>query len=723
MHMKKGKQLKLLLFTFVLAGLFWNTTIICVDRHNDSEASHLTEDALRMDSQTTLAATQEVEITTTVWENVFDYPENAFCFDVVRCSDNGFCAAGYVYNPSYADFVLIRTDSNGQQLWNHTYVAPDDIEYTHSLIECSDGGFAIAGTYMNMSPTGINLGWLLKTNSTGHHEWNKTYDDTKYFLDIIEDSDGGFLLAGQGRYVGGADTYVVVVKVDSNGNEIWKEHCGGPEINWARSIIELSSSDIIVIGSVETGDQTDAQVMKLASDGTFIWQRLFGTEEEEAAYAAIECDDGGFLLTGGALRDSDVQLWCCKINMAGDHEWSKTYPSYHAGRDIEFVGSKRYAVATNKILYIDGEGNPLWKSVIGMGYGEAIVRCENSEIVAAGRISGNDIKLARIPWLDWNQTPVDPVNEYLTPFVLSLNATCSTGIISWSVNDTSNFQVNSVGIVSNITTLDVGNYAIEVTVNDTLDNQLKQTFTLTVEDTTDPTWSDAIEDQVLEAGTSFNYDVNAEDGSSIDEWRINSTTYFEIDDIGVISNQMALGVGDYGIEVRASDPYGNELVGVFTVFVTDTTSPVWVLSSTGSVIQYGETIEIDLVATDFSGISSWSCNDTSHFAIQETFYDSSSHCRITDIITLDVGQYGLSVTVYDSYGNPLSLTFTITVQESTATTTTTTTTATSIPTTTTTTPPTTPAAPADYQPMILIAAASGWGVALVAIILVVRRKT
>ncbi|MCK4568119.1 MAG: hypothetical protein KAU48_12510, partial [Candidatus Thorarchaeota archaeon] len=465
--MRKRKHLQLLLLIIILAGLLWNDAIFKFNKHYDNEVSRQTEteDLVTqiMDSQATLAATQEADILTTVWENFFDWSGDDFAWDVVRCNDNGFCVAGHVENPTWADAVLIRTDSTGQHLWNYTY-GWSDPEYMQALVECSDGGFAVVGQKMNLS--GPNYGWLLKTNSTGHQEWNRTYSETLLFIDIIEVSSGGFLMTGWGRAPGQIDLEVSIVRVDIDGNEIWKEHYGGSGTDEAWSVIELSTGGFLVAGSVETPTsmQYDALLMKIDNDGTLVWHRTYGSEEQEQCTSVIECEDGGFLLTGGAMRDSNYRLWITKTDMYGNQMWSRIYSGYQVGYDIEYVGSNRYAVAARKrIVYIDLEGNLLWESTIGMSVGMAIVSCENKEIVATGWSSGFDIRLARIPWLDWNETATDQVNEYHTPFELDLNATCSTGIASWSVNDTSNFQVDSLGIVSNITTLDVGNYAIEVT--------------------------------------------------------------------------------------------------------------------------------------------------------------------------------------------------------------------------------------------------------------------
>jgi hypothetical protein len=68
-----------------------------------------------------------------------------------------------------------------------------------------------------------------------------------------------------------------------------------------------------------------------------------------------------------------------------------------------------------------------------------------------------------------------------------------------------------------------------------------------------------------------------------------------------------------------------------------------------------------LQASDPSGIGQWQVNDTAHFAI-------SSGGLLTNATTLASGRYGVTVTVFDIYNNPLSVSFTVTVQAQTTTT-------------------------------------------------------
>ena len=109
-----------------------------------------------------------------------------------------------------------------------------------------------------------------------------------------------------------------------------------------------------------------------------------------------------------------------------------------------------------------------------------------------GRVAVNDtdgvLSLFSSPWsmtIDttghtWDQTPTNKVLEFLSPFRYDLNASASTGISKWWINDTAHFTIDSSGIITNTTPLAVGVYGLQVQVNDTYNNVLSGEFSVTV---------------------------------------------------------------------------------------------------------------------------------------------------------------------------------------------------------------------------------------------------
>jgi len=258
----------------------------------------------------------------------------------------------------------------------------------------------------------------------------------------------------------------------------------------------------------------------------------------------------------------------------------------------------------------------------------------------------------------WVQVPSDKIIEFGDGLNYDLNATDLSGIDEWRLNDTTYFDIDGNGVITNITSINVGIYWLEVNVNDTFGNILTETFKIAIEDTIAPTWDEMPTDQLFEFGEAFNYDLNASDASGIDHWWLNDTTYFDIDGNGVITNKSLVPIGEYWLEVYINDTYSNTLMDNFKIAVQDTTSPSWVLFPSDKIMELGDTFYYDLNATDLSGIGSWELNDTTNFAID-------GDGIITNKSLVPTGVYWLEVIVEDIYSNTLIGSFKITIEDTT----------------------------------------------------------
>jgi hypothetical protein len=294
------------------------------------------------------------------------------------------------------------------------------------------------------------------------------------------------------------------------------------------------------------------------------------------------------------------------------------------------------------------------------------------------------------------------------------------GISSWSLNHTTYFTIDSMGHLTSIGMVPVGVYHIEVQVRDLSSNMISAVFTVTVVDTTTPTWVESPQNLVIEYGDDFVCDLNATDLSEI-EWRVDDTDRFSVDWSGRVRTQELLAPGVYGLRIYVSDIYENTLMASILIEIVDTTPPEWSITIVDQSIEYGEPFEYQLSAFDLSGIDQWSLNNTESF-------DINYLGLITSIGILEPGVYGLTVTASDLYGNEVSAEFSVHVTEVTMTTTTTTTTTstttTTTATTTTTTTTTTTLTVPPLNPMFtLIIGFSIGGIAVVIVtILALRRK-
>lgn len=252
----------------------------------------------------------------------------------------------------------------------------------------------------------------------------------------------------------------------------------------------------------------------------------------------------------------------------------------------------------------------------------------------------------------WITAPEDDTIESGTSFSQDLEAT-DLQPVQYSVDDRTNFTVNANGLLENNTILQVGQYTLHVNVSDGTNDNITS-ITITVQDTTAPTWVQDPQNSTIEFGDPFTYYLNASDLSDITYCR-NDTTSFAIDpNTGELSNS-SLPIGIYWLEVWAEDPYGNNCTAVIKVNISDTTAPQWNINIEDQTLEYGESLSYDIDASDLSGIDSYWDNG-SYFAFDEGG-------TLTNITALESGIYWVEVGVNDTLGNFATETLKITVSE------------------------------------------------------------
>ena len=141
-------------------------------------------------------------------------------YSIKQTSDVGYILAGYTdsYGAGGRDVLLMKLTSAGAISWSKTYGGSGD-DYGLNVKITSDGGFAIAGrTASNGDADGDYF--LVKTSSTGTHEWSKAYGGANVDQagNMIQTADGGYLLTGYTTSFGAGIRDAYLVKTDANGN-------------------------------------------------------------------------------------------------------------------------------------------------------------------------------------------------------------------------------------------------------------------------------------------------------------------------------------------------------------------------------------------------------------------------------------------------------------------------------------------------------------------------
>lgn len=187
-----------------------------------------------------------------LWSRDLEGLAGAVAYDVAVTLDGLVIAGSASSQNSGSDAFLVVTDASGNPGWSRTYGGSYNDE-ARSLTLTADGGFALGG-FTWSSGAGQSDFWLLKTDSSGEQQWERSFGG------VLRDSahsltgtgDGGFALAGWSESFRGGDRFWVL-KTDAEGRLQWSSSheaagAAAQASAGARSIVQTGVGGFIVAG-------------------------------------------------------------------------------------------------------------------------------------------------------------------------------------------------------------------------------------------------------------------------------------------------------------------------------------------------------------------------------------------------------------------------------------------------------------------------------------------
>lgn len=284
----------------------------------------------------------------TLWTRRYGGPmdDNGWC--IKETSDKGFIITGFTqsYGAQKNDVLLIRTDSEGKELWHRTYGGPgDDIAWSVALNQ--DGGFTIAAQTNSFGEGKLDA-YLIRTDARGDTLWTKTFGgpeiDRVFSVDLS--STGNILLAGITYSFGAGDRDAFLLHTNPEGELLWQRTYGGPGYDNAHSVILNHKDEILLTGYGHFWGQAgemDMFLKQISLDGESAWTHSYGGKNNDRAMTVIELQDGGYMLTGftQSFGSGEWDAYVVKTGPEGQAEWSGAYGTPAPDYAYDLVQSRR----------------------------------------------------------------------------------------------------------------------------------------------------------------------------------------------------------------------------------------------------------------------------------------------------------------------------------------------------------------------------------------------
>ncbi|QRR01454.1 T9SS type A sorting domain-containing protein [Dyadobacter sandarakinus] len=302
------------------------------------------------------------------WDKTFGGEHSDFAPIVRLCADGGYIAGGSSVSETISgdksqptrgdmDYWVVKFSKDGTKQWDKRFGGSKTDQLT-TLIATSDGGYLMGGTSWSDQGgdksdalNGINDIWIVKIDSSGTKEWDKSYGGMggDRLGSISQTRDGGFILGAAGNY-DGADpstsvpkSFFWLVKITDTGIVLW-DKSPGDKLSAVSFIEETPDLGYIMAGSASFGAKGyksepgygggDYWIVKVDSNLNKVWDRTIGGTSSDIVSHMEQTDDGGYILGGysnspiGGLKTESSRgysdYWVVKISRDGLVEWDKT---------------------------------------------------------------------------------------------------------------------------------------------------------------------------------------------------------------------------------------------------------------------------------------------------------------------------------------------------------------------------------------------------------------
>ncbi|MEO1261420.1 MAG: T9SS type A sorting domain-containing protein [Bacteroidota bacterium] len=281
------------------------------------------------------------------WETNIGSDMREVSYSVSALSDGNYLVTGLaddVLDSVSHHLLVYKIDNDGNFLWEQSFAYPSDHFYPETFgVEMPDGNLSIM--YTSKSPARANL---VRTDANGNKVWEKTYTTLSTRINSLEVmSDGSLLATGSGP-VGGRG---LVLKIDAAGEQAFDlniDGLGNGGSN-AYSSLETANGDYLVTGvhKFNSSSPDSVYIIKMSPQGETVWEKFFAFEQSKLIRSFLTpAGNGHFFLTTSAWLNYNATtpgennlIHLMKFDNEGNEIWRQNIGSDLIGECIFHTNS------------------------------------------------------------------------------------------------------------------------------------------------------------------------------------------------------------------------------------------------------------------------------------------------------------------------------------------------------------------------------------------------
>ena len=249
------------------------------------------------------------------------------------------------------------------------YFFPDYNAPALDICTTVGNGFAVVGTVEYDQNNSIP--YILYCDSLGQQIWSRpysTFNSNFAFNRVIQLPDSSLIIVGKMLNPLQNDFGAACLKLDKNGNEIWKKSIGdnSGEVFSANDVIFTSDSALLIVGTVVN---KSSFFMKLDLDGTKVWSKTFYFEGDlpidfQELVAVKEKSDGHFVAVGTTnYGGNNYKGFVLEADENGNLIWINRFNEHSVFTDVLITSNGlliRCFSQFSNLINTDFAGNMIW---------------------------------------------------------------------------------------------------------------------------------------------------------------------------------------------------------------------------------------------------------------------------------------------------------------------------------------------------------------------------
>lgn len=278
--------------------------------------------------------------------------------DILQNSDSTYLLLGTTGSNEFnqSQFYLFEVDSLLDLNWAKHYGSGIS-DKAESLVRHNDGGYLMLGYTLSASQEDYDI-ILIKIDSSGEEEWTKIYggEDWDFGYEIIAHPDGGYVIVGETYSFGLGQNDVYVLHIDEDGNVIWSQTYGSQANDVGRDIC-VANDDHLAITGQSNGFNSygvyQASIIRIEFDGTFMSYAYYGFNNHDGR--SISAYEDRIVISGSfESEDQDMQAFITEIHPSN---FPGYFSPYGFGSDQKFFDAVHYNDSVYATGFDKGLGN------------------------------------------------------------------------------------------------------------------------------------------------------------------------------------------------------------------------------------------------------------------------------------------------------------------------------------------------------------------------------